>query len=245
MKPTLKIALIGEGKNDVGVAGRLDWKEGTVQAYVRRFLGEDYLLEFTPLAVSKEETRNEKGLKGGRYRKYQIRGVAKKLWRFVKKYGKNSDFDLLIFFSDTDKSTGTRASEKEALKKYNDVVSNIETGGNLITDVMPDIKFIPMIPLRILECWLLGDAAGFQNLGCQTKSKTLPPKPEFVWGSRSNPNSNYPKNYLKRVLENCNLNNDTETFCALVENQDFESLSQTCPISFRPFFDEMVSLDLS
>ncbi|MGK0365147.1 MAG: hypothetical protein ACI85O_002212 [Saprospiraceae bacterium] len=244
MKPTLKIALIGEGKNDVGVAGEFDWKEGTVQAYLRRFLGEDYLLEFTPLAVSKEETRNEKGLKGGRYRKYQVRGVAKELWRFVNKYGKNSDFDLLIFFSDSDKTTGMRASEKEALKKYKDVVSNIETGENLITDVMPDIKFIPMIPLRILECWLLGDAVGFQTLDCQTQN-TLPQKAEFVWGDKYDPNSNYPKNYLKRVLDNCNLSNDTETLCALVENQDFENLSQTCPVSFRPFFVEMVNLDLS
>jgi hypothetical protein len=64
MKPTLKIAIIGEGKNDVGVLGEREWEEGTVQEYLRRLLHDQFILEFEPLSVSKAETKNIRTLKG-------------------------------------------------------------------------------------------------------------------------------------------------------------------------------------
>lgn len=63
--------------------GGQKWEEGTIQEYLRRFWEDKFELVFYPIAVSKSETKNIRGLKGGRYRKYRIRGVAKKLFRFV------------------------------------------------------------------------------------------------------------------------------------------------------------------
>lgn len=234
-KPKLNIAIIGEGKNDVGIMGAYEWKEGTIQEYLRRFLADDFELEFFPLAVSKTETKKIRGLKGGRYRKYQVKGVAKKLFRFVSLHKKQTDLNLLIFFSDTDKTQGKKASELEARHKYNDILKNINEGKRLIEDEMPELKFIPMIPIRILECWLLGDIEGFENIGCSPQNSSLPPKPELIWGEQENPESNYPKHYLKRILENGGFPNNTETYQLIVNNNNLENLKQNCPLSFLPF----------
>lgn len=241
MKPTLKIAIIGEGKNDVGVLGEKEWNKGTVQEYLRRLLDDKFTLEFEPLSVSKAETKNIRTLKGGRYRKYKIRGVAKKLLRFVEIHKNNDDLKVLIFFSDTDKTQGERASEHEARRKYASVLSDIQEGQQLISDEMPNLIFISMIPVRILECWLLGDKDGFENIGF-TPEPNLPINPEFLWGDQSNPESNYPKHYLKRVLENGGWQDSTETYKLIIDNNDFENLSKNCSLSFKPFYEEIIAL---
>jgi hypothetical protein len=238
MKPVLNIAIIGEGKNDVGVMGEKTWQDGTIQAYLERFLAADFQLNFTPLSVSKKETSEIKTLKGGRYRKFHVKGIAKKLIRFVQKYHQ-TDFHLLIFFSDTDKTQGQKATEKEAISKYNSILEHLEEGKKLLTEVMPDLQFIPMIPVRILECWLLGDNDGFENIGCSPQNPNLPKQAELLWGEDQNPDSNYPKHYLKRILENGGFPNDTATYRNVVFNNNFQNLYQNCPISFPLFYNKM------
>lgn len=238
-KPKLHIAIIGEGKNDVGIMGNSEWQEGTIQEYLRCFLANDFDLEFTPLAVSKTETKNIRGLKGGRYRKYKIKGIAKKLFRFVSLYKNRSDFNLLIFFSDTDKTQGERASKTEAKRKYQAILNDINEAKRLLDDEMPNLTLIPMIPIRILECWLLGDYEGFENIGCSPQNPLLPSKPELVWGDQNDPNSNYPKNYLKRILENGGFENNTETYQLIILNNNLDNLKQNCSLSFAPFAAKM------
>lgn len=238
MKPVLNIAIIGEGKNDVGVMGEKMWNDGTIQVYLERFLADNFELNFTPLSVSKKETTEIKSLKGGRYRKFHIKGVAKKLFRFIQKYP-NNNFHLLVFFSDTDKTQGQKASEKEAKSKYQSILEHLEEGKKLLDEVMPDLEFIPMIPVRILECWLLGDKDGFENIGCSPQNPNLPKQSELLWGDAENPESNYPKYYLKQILENGGFVNDTETYRNIVFNNNFGNLYQNCPISFPLFYDEI------
>lgn len=85
----------------------------------------------------------------------------------------------MIFFSDTDKSQGERASEREARRKYASVLSDIQDGQQFISDEMPNLIFVPMIPVRILECWLLGDNDGFENIGF-APHPSLPNNAEFL-----------------------------------------------------------------
>jgi hypothetical protein len=239
-KSILNIALIGEGRNDVGVMGEKDWNEGTMQAYLNQLLGDEFILNFLPISVSKQETKGIKSLKGGRYRKYKIRGVAKKLFRFVQLHGKKESLHLVVFFSDTDKTTGERATEKEALSKYASVMENIAEGQRLIKDEMPNLAFIPMVPIRILECWLLGDAQGFNYIGCTPQNPILPQTPELIWGDQNDPESDYPKHYLKRVLENGGFSSDTDTFCNVIRNNNFDKLNTNCPLSFPRFYDAVM-----
>lgn len=243
-KPILKIAIIGEGKNDVGIEGQTEWQDGTIQTYLNRFLSNDFTLEFHPIQISKNEAKSIKTLKGGRYRKYKIRGVGKKIFRFVQKYQKNASFDLLIFFADTDKTQGERATKIEALKKYKSVLNDIEIAQQLVVDEMSNLHFVPMIPIRILECWLLGDNTGFENINCYPKKLNLPSSPEFIWGAVNDPSSNYPKHYLNRFLTSGGLSDTTETYQALVSESDFQTLRKNCPNSFEPFYQKMEQLKL-
>ena len=147
--------------------------------------------------------------------------------------------NLLIFFSDVDKTQGKKASEIEAKSKYNSILNDIKEGERLIEDEMSNLKLIPMIPIRILECWLLGDNEGFENMGCSPQNPSLPSKPELIWGKQEDPNSNYPKHYLKRILENGGFLNDTETYKLIVFNNNLENLKQNCPLSFAPFAEKL------
>lgn len=238
MKPVLNIAIIGEGKNDVGVMGEKTWQDGVIQAYLERFLGEDFELIFTPLSVSKKETASIRTLKGGRYRKFHVKGVAKKLIRFIQKY-RDTDFNLLIFFSDSDKTQGQKATEKEAVNKYKSILKHLKEGKKLLEDVMPTLHFIPMIPVRILECWILGDKDGFEYSGCSPQNPVLPKSAELIWGDKENPESDYPKYYLKRILENGGFPDNTETYRTIVFNNNFENLCINCSISFPLFYNNM------
>lgn len=51
-----------------------------------------------------------------------------------------------------------------------------------------------------------------------------------------NPESDYPKFYLKRILENGSFENTTETYKNIVINNNIFNLRKNCPYSFEPFF---------
>lgn len=240
-KPILNIALIGEGRNDVGIMGEKSWQDGTVQAYVERFLGNDFELNFEVFSVSKKEIRQLKIGNKGRYQKQKIRGIAKKILRFVQLYPKRK-FDVLILFSDVDKTQGKEASENEAKAKYASILADLEKGKDFLITKNPQIKFVPMIPVRILECWLLGDKDGLEYSGCSPQNPSLPKEPELVWGDKQNPESDYPKYYLKRILENGGLTAETETYRNIVYNNNFQNLNKNCPISFSLFYNKMMEV---
>jgi len=242
----LKIGLIGEGANDVGVAdGCGGWRFGTMSNYLEQLLGSEFDLEFTHINITKKET---KGLKipkgkiprglGGRYSKIQFEGPAKKLKRFLIDYQK-VDFDVLVFFSDTDKTQGEKSSK--AKKQYKERRSYIEEGFVVVKKRL-NIHCILMMPMRILECWLLGDTEGFKGIGCSPQKPKLPNEAEFCWGNVHNPESNYPKHYLKRILENCKSENNTDVFKDIVRHNNIDNLRKNCPNSFEQFYQDIEEL---
>jgi hypothetical protein len=144
--------------------------------------------------------------------KIQFKGPAKKLLYFLKSYQTQPiDFDVLVFFSDTDKKQGEKPSEIEAKKQYQERRSHLEEC-LMVIEKRLNVHGILMMPIRVLECWLLGDAEGFEGIACSPQKPQLPNKPEFIWGDVHNPESNYPKHYLRRILENCDLESKTEVF---------------------------------
>jgi len=59
-----------------------------------------------------------------------------------------------------------------------------------------------MIPLKMIESWLLADEIAFTT--CFGKPPTRPPlprQPELIWGDENDQTSNHPKIILKRVLD--------------------------------------------
>ncbi len=98
------------------------------------------------------------------------------------------------------------------------------------------------MPLRILECWLLGDVEGFKGIGCYPQKHKLPKKPEFLWGDIHKPESKYPKHYLKRILKNCFKESNTEVFKEIVRHNNIDNLRKNCPNSFERFYQDTEKL---
>jgi len=156
---SLKIAIIGEGKNDFGwpVFGDNDsWNEGAVQIFLRKLFGN---LEVEFIAIRGGRTSN---LGGGRYKKRKLKGAANKVFPFLQKHLKE-DFDLLVFYSDSDKTQGKKASEREAIKKYKDRRTEVLNGLELVKEVK-HLDSVMMIPIRMIENWLLSDANAFKKV---------------------------------------------------------------------------------
>ncbi|MCK5524349.1 MAG: hypothetical protein KAI83_14550 [Thiomargarita sp.] len=237
----LKIGLMGEGANDVGIAdGCGGWRFGTMPDYIERLLGSEFDLEFIPIEIRKEETKALTITRSGKYSKIQFKGPAKKLMFFLMRKQK-VDFDVLVFFSDTDKTQGKRASETEAKNQYEERRSYINEGF-VIVEKRLNLHCILMMPIRILECWLLGDAEGFEGIGCSSQKLKLPKKPEFLWGNVHNPESNYPKHYLKRILKNCDSESNTYVFKDIVRHNNIDNLLKNCQNSFERFYQDIEEL---
>jgi len=241
----LKIGLIGEGANDVGIADDCGgWRFGTMSDYLEQLFGSEFDLEFIPINITKKETKILEMSKGriprslgGRYSKIQFTGAAKKLKYFLIHY-QRVDFDLLVFFSDTNKKQGEKPSQIEAKKQYKEKRSHIEEGFTVVEKHL-NLHCILMMPLRILECWLLGDVEGFEGITCSPQKPQLPKKPEFIWGDVHNPESNYPKHYLRRILENCDFESKTDVFKDIVNHNNIDNLRKNCPNSFEQFYQDI------
>ena len=102
------------------------------------------------------------------------------------------------------------------------------------------LLLVAMIPMRMLENWLLADENAFKEaFGDHPKNPKLPTKPEFIWGDEQNPTSEHPKRYLHRVFEQYGASGGTENFVVVANATSIETLKQKCPNSFAPFAAEM------
>ena len=103
-----------------------------------------------------------------------------------------------------------------------------------------------MIPIRMIENWLLGDENVYKKIfGSLPASPKLPNKPEYIWGSKYKPDSNYPKHYLRRVLEQYHKDRDTNNYIIISKNIDIENLKKACNYSFGKFYNDIETLQSS
>jgi hypothetical protein len=106
------------------------------------------------------------------------------------------------------------------------------------------IKGIPMLPIRMIENWLLGDEDAYTiSFGRKPHSPKLPKKPEFIWGSKYDINSDYPKHYLKRVLNQYNELIETTNYINIMENINIDRLKETCSYSFGKFYEQIITME--
>jgi len=100
---------------------------------------------------------------------------------------------------------------------------------------------LAIIPKEMIESWLLADVTAINSLGDGTNPVNQSPNPETLWGDKDDPNSNYPKNYLRRNLEELELENNRDTYAVIAKNIDIEVLKRRCPESFGQFYTDMQS----
>lgn len=239
----IKIAVVGEGPTDYGkweYSERkrcLCWKEGPIFPIIRNTV--DSFQDMIELeAVDKNEVskfhlqrRSSEKLKG-------LEGKAKDSVRYSL-YLDMHGFDFGIFYCDADKEQGERNTDEHVCKKlfrrvYDEVMKGVEAA-----DIENQVV-VPMIPLKMIECWLLADESAFIN-AFDLPSVSLPSHPELIWGDHKNPDSNYPKRYLERVLcskEGKRIDSNLENYHLLAEHISIKTLCDRCKISFQCFYDD-------
>lgn len=230
---TKKVLLCGEGPTDYGRQkyGSTEWEEGPVQSIIRRSVLAD--IEFTN--ATKNDVRKVRiqrtsaKLKGHGVKAYQLCVIARQL----------GDIDNIVCYVDADRDQGSSKSARDAKKRVQDIYNEIQMGFEQFSAARSESSF-PMIPLKMIESWLLADEIGFTAcFGKPPTSPPLPRQPELIWGDENVPTSDHPKNYLKRVLEQYGERGTIEIFISIAENMRIDELRERCPLSFELFYQDV------
>ncbi|MCP4351788.1 MAG: DUF4276 family protein [Desulfobacterales bacterium] len=224
------ILLFGEGPTDYGKPGdyQSNWEEGPIQPLIRKSLNKE--ISFTH--AQKNDIKNIR-IQGRR----KPKGKGIPALKFCI-YAKKEKYSKIIFFTDADREQGTRNTPLESKKRFEKIYDEVIGVLNFIKN-HEGMLLIPMIALKMIESWILSDENAFEHCyGTKPSSPPLPGNPEFIWGDKRDENSDYPKNYLRRVLYQFNTEPCRETYYEIAENIDIETLKSKCPISFKKFFDD-------
>lgn len=198
---TRKILIYGEGPDDYGWKDSGgEWHSGSIITLLQRCAEEmEVYLEIG--YVEKRFVDGKDKVKLGRRSLGNVDGKGIPARRFSI-YAMPHGYTKGIFYCDADKPSDRSRNPKNESncrkhfdKVYSDVVQGLQPAGN------EHWKGIPMISLKMIECWLLSDQKAYKKcFGLEPRRVKLPSKPELIWGEKNNPSSDYPKNYMKRVL---------------------------------------------
>lgn len=228
-----KVLLFGEGPTDYGKQkyGSTEWEEGPVQSIIRKSVIED--IEF--ISATKNDVRRVRiqrtssKLEGHGVKAYQLCVIAREL----------GDIDNIVCYVDADRDQGSSKSALDAKKRVRDIYNDIQMGFEQFSSERSQSS-IPMIPLKMIESWLLADEIAFTK--CFGKPPTRPPlpkHPELIWGDESDTTSDHPKNYLKRVLDQYSSQGTVQIFISIAESMRIDELRRKCPISFELFYQDV------
>jgi hypothetical protein len=106
------------------------------------------------------------------------------------------------------------------------------------TIVSKGMIYIPIVPKKTMESWLLSDSFAYPST---PKKPPLPEEPEEIWGAKGDSRGNHPKQYLKRVLQQFNKDDNSHSYTQIAEASDIEILRNRCPESFGRFYADMQS----
>jgi len=232
-----RVLLCGEGPTDYGTKeyGTNQWQEGPVQPIIRKTSGRKYLFE----NIEKDE------IKKLRIQRAKVKGHAAKSYK-LSMIARERKINTVVCYVDADKISGDGRKELNFRKSFQEVYDQVQLGFEKFNDTHKGegnvrITGIPMVPLTMIECWLLSDENAF--IRCFGKAPThprLPSEPELIWGEKRNPGSDYPKNLMKRVLNQFQgKEGNRETFREIVEKVEIDVLRKKCPISFGKFYRDV------
>lgn len=225
----MKIFLVGEGPTDCGWEDNGTWKDGPVQVYLRRLIGNADIL-----TVHKSKIRDMRKNKRQRRSIPKLPGHAVNAF-FISQAAVDNGCDCAAMYVDGDESSKEAhicQKRYESLKR--EILTGLQTGA--------DIQALAIIPMKMIESWMLGDRAAFWNLYGKELDHKYFRTPELIWGNSSDSTSDFPKNKLKRALLECKEELTRDVYPQIATAQDIGVLCQTCPISFGDFFEQVQAI---
>lgn len=223
MRKKIKVLILGEGPTDVGTDdGAGGWLKGCIMCLLEK-VNDSIDIEFFPAKKRSLPTTLP------RIKDKKFEGHGKNVQKLII-YSKlnKTDCDVVVYFGDTDKESGSKNTLAQVRKASKTAYDQAYEAFEYFNEIG-----IAIIPLRMLESWLLADENAFDvTFG---KNLKLPRFPELLWGDKRDPNSNHPKRFFEKKLQEAGVNSSRENYCDLMQNMNLEVLSQKCPISFGPF----------
>lgn len=229
------VLLCGEGPTDYGKPGSSSgqWEEGPVQPLIRNSIRKEICFDY----ATKEDIRDLRLQR----RRQKVEGKGKIAFKLCV-IAKQRKIDRVILFSDADRDQSSKNNERNAKRRFERVYQEIREAFDFFPG-RDTMELIPMVALKMMECWLLGDENAFEKCyGKKPVAPRLPKRPELIWGSKQDPESDYPKHFLRRVLAQYHKEPCRETFYDIAENADTETLRIRCAISFERFYGDIQEL---
>ena len=103
---------------------------------------------------------------------------------------------------------------------------------------------IAIVPKEMIESWLLADERAYGAIFV-SKPERFPKYPEELWGRKDDPDSNYPKNVMKRILKQYNKALNRNIYIDIAEHSNLDTLKAHCPKSFVRFYNDMQGFALT
>lgn len=233
----MKMFLTGEGPTDCGWetydGSCYVWNDGPVQIYIHKI--ESNIEIFTIGKKRLNEMSAERQTKRNKRAMQSLDGHGVKAF-FVSQIAVEQGYDIVAMYVDADKNSGSAQKDDASCRKRyhfvrDQVVDGLTQGGAS--------RPVAIVPMKMIECWLLGDPDAFERAFGVVPTPALLKKPELIWGDEHNPNSDYPKHRLTKVLAECGEEYDRETFVRIAEESDIKTICKNCPISFADFVDQV------
>lgn len=233
----IKVLLCGEGPTDYGTPQISDkkWLEGAVQPIIRKI--KSVYFE----NVRKDSLKDRKLQRS--IKEAKVKGHGAKSF-ILSNIAKEKSINYIICYVDADREHSADKSESSAKKRFFYIYDQIKEGFNAFNakNESTQVIGIPMIPIRMIESWLLSDEGAYEKcFGRKPLNPHLPKNPELIWGKENDSNSDFPKCYLNRVLKQYNEVSSREVFNDIANNIDIEILKDKCCISFAKFYEDFQS----
>lgn len=229
----MRILVVGEGPTDCGRYKDNQWVDGPVQIYLRRLLPSADVI-----TIDKNHIRRDR--KSNSRQQRSIRGLK---WHSIKAYyaaeiAKEQSCDCVAVYVDADKPEDNPKAEHSCRQRYQNIKQQIIDG----LSAAHVEKQIAIVPLKMIESWMLGDPNAFPPIyQCQPNNRWFK-KPELLWGDKSDPQSDYPKCVLNRVLKECHTTACQDEFVKIAKAQNLDTVKERCPISFSDFAAQVKTL---
>ena len=244
----MKIAITGEGPTDYGKED-FDTRRrekvlirGASEGFVERLTDEGTDIEWHWIDRKAVEKYQFQGRRLNELNLDELEGKGIQAARFISKLMTESfleNYDLAIYYCDSDRDARTKnSSMRAAVNRFEKVYAQVEKGLETGKDV---ITAIPMIPIRIVENWILADSKNLTKV-FHLKAKVEDFKNvELLWGDQDNPESDYPKCVLERIRGQADERYRTASPYEIALSADPEVIRKKCPHSFGRFYDDLIS----